>query len=356
MVPENTILSVSRRVDSLDYMIDEFFNHLQDMSFDRMTQLYSKAFIETVYHQISSSETCTSKLAVLYANLQRAPVEAYDVLIKYKVPFSALGIEQVLVYTKLTSGYTDRYMAVWFKRDLYGQSSWTINDMYVHDASSDFSLSVEDPQVFNDHLCTISGQLVSDSTLASLFFTRIFVNSTDADHMRSEHDSVTNTQRCNRALLRSIQKHMKTFVTSLYQPLVSQSIQVVSLQLNACIELFKDSHLTSDVGGDRGESLTDGFHILELYRIPTRSQWQTRVLVHLYVPSVKSYVSAWFTRSLHRGLAWLLEDFYIHQFGNIESLAFADKEYCLEKFRTLKARVFYTPDLIGEYVLNSFSA
>ena len=99
------------------------------------------------------------------------------------------------------------------------------------------------------------------------------------------------------------------------------------------------------------ESLTEAYKLLALYQLPARSHRQTRILVHLYLPSFSNYVSVWFTRSLNKDLEWKLEDFYVHKFGKIKASAFVDKDYCMKKFRTIKTRVFYTPDLIGEYIL-----
>lgn len=346
---QSPILHASRRISSIDFLIDDFFGHLKQMNLKKAGQLYSKEFLKLTQSSSHVHEKKRQTLKTLYDGLRDHPIESYEVLMQYKVPFSDLGVDQVLVYTKLKSVSIERYIAIWIKRSVYGQSSWRVDDVYMHDAYSTLSLSVEHAYPANTNFYTLRGQLVSDSILTALFFTRLFADSYD---VYSEQRILSDKQRCNVDFVNCVQSNIQELITSLCHRSVHQSLHMVSPQLRECINAFKEA-CTREQTLDHETPLSEDYHLLALYQLPARFEGQTRVLVHLYIPSIKTYFSVWFTRSASRGLTWSLEDFYMHQFGKIKPRAYADKDYCQMRFRTIKTRVFYIPDLIGEHILNT---
>ena len=338
-----------RRDHPIDALINEYLTLLSQSKFKKINRCYTQRFIDSTQKSNDSSNVIMSKyLTQFYNDLRSGQVDEYEVLIQYKLPFSKLGTERFLTYIKLKTSTTDRYIAVWFKRNVYGNSSWKIDDIYLNDTDLLLSLNIESNHHNNTYFYTLSGRLITDSTLTSLFFIRLF---TDSDYSMYAQRRLSDSKQCHVDIIQTFQSQIQELLTTIYDDSMTQSLEIVSPRLRKRVEDFKSSHRHIASSGYRRDDSHHFYQILSLYQLPARSHNQTRILVHLYIPSTQRYFSIWFTRCVNQGLHWKIDDFYMHQFGEIKPFACADKEYCMTKFRTIKTRVFYMPDLLGDYLL-----
>ena len=338
----------------LDRLINEYLGFLTQRKFKKASLSYSQKLLDIVNNksgkeQSQKTKKCRTLLSKLYSELKSNPILDYEILIQYKLPFSKLGVDQFLIYTKLRTETENRYLALWITRNIYGESTWKINDLYLHGSPTSLSFNIESNHRSNVDFYTVCGHLITDCTLTALFFTRLFA---DADHKADMHKILLDSRQCHVDFITTVESQLEELFLTLYENSIPQPMNILSSQLRRRVEEFRANYTHTIGKPTRGHS-TSLYRLLAIYQLPSRSKKQTRVLIHLYVPSIQKYFSIWFNRAINQGLTWKLDDFYMHQFGHIKPLAYADRDYCMRTFRTLQTKVFYTPDLMSEQILDT---
>ena len=187
---------------------------------------------------------------------------------------------------------------------------------------------------------------MNDSTSSALFFTRFLTGSCPALPMTHLIDQ---SQRCNEEFVNSMHTKLTELLRTLHSCAFTDDHPKIDPLLQYMVRNYRRYAMEEGVPSV-GEAVV--YNLLSLYRVPSDSKHTTRIMAHIFVPSINRYLTLWFSRSSLRSLTWSIDDFYIHKFGSVKAYAHADKKYCMKTFRTLKTRVFYTPDLIGEVLLN----
>ena len=354
----STVREIYRRVHS-----SVSFNQKTDVSIDEVIKEFLMCCTQTPHavRQYLSAELSQELQSALSDRLRgdspssllgdktQEAIGGYDILLQYKLPFSPLGVDAYLVYTKLRFASQDRYMAIWIKRNIHSQVSWKIEDFLVHDAFSTVSLGVED-QTGDGQTYTVRGRLLNDSTSAALFFIRLLSGSCST---MPKDQVIDPSKRCNEEFLNTLQQKVKELLKTLHLYAFKGSPRDVDPKLQGVV-LDYQSAFSSVSGHEENDfDKITSYRLLSLYRVPSTSEHTMRILVHIYVPSVNQYFSIWFSRSSLKSLKWRIDDFYMHKFGKIKPFAHADKSYCKDHFRTLKTRLFYTADLMGDQFLRS---
>ena len=334
---------------SIERVISDFLSALNQTSPRTITEHLSPKLAQKVRAlcaQIKGRHRILSKLS--QGDLSGS-INGHEVLLQYKQPFSRLGLDQYLVYIKLELSSGDRHLALWVQRSVHSQTSWKIEDFLIHNTYHKLSLGISDGE-FAGYAKTIRGQVVNDSILTALFFTRFITGSCPAV---PRGQIIDRSQRCNDDFANMVEAKTKKLLHTLHHFAFTEACSRRDPLFHHMVKEYK-ACATGEAVEDPKRAMV--YHLLSLSRVPSSSEHVTRVLAHIFVPSVNRYFSVWFSRSALKGLTWNIDDFYIHRFGSLRPNVHADKQYCTDTFRTLKTRVFYTPDLIGDALLRAPSS
>ena len=340
----NGLWSSSSNNTTIEEVTENYFSLLSQLKYKQLKSFYGSSIL--------NGETTLNNINRLYASLRKDHIQSYDVLLQYKIPFSKLGTENFLTYTKLSTRKGSRYMALWVCRNLNSRQAWKINDIYLHEVSPELALGVNSHANFDQRFITLCGQMIDDSTLTSLFFVRLF---TDRSHSSQIRKSLSNSQGYQREIVETVKGQTEELLNILHNTPTTFSMSVLSPQLR---ERVRDLHSSSHDGYpilDGPDQADRSLKLLSLSVLPNHSQRQTRILAHVYMPKQSKYLSIWFKRTLNGELSWKVDDFYIHQFNQVNYSTYVDKNLCQRSFQTMKSRIFYAADLMGKYIVTHSS-
>ena len=340
--PFNGLWSSTSKNTTIEEVTESYFSLLSQLKYKKLTPLYGSSILNGNAKSINR----------LYASLRKDHIQSYDVLLQYKIPFSKMGTENFLTYTKVSTRKGSRYMALWVCRNLNSRQAWKINDIYLHEVSSELDLGINGDSDLDQHFTTLCGEMIDDSTLTSLFFIRLFNDRAQSNRMRK---SLSNAQGYQREVVEIVKGQTEELLNILHNTPTTFSMSVLSPQLR---ERVRDLHLSSHCGYpalDGIDQADRSLKLLSLSLLPNHSQRQTRILAHVYMPRQSKYLSVWFKRTLNGGFSWKVDDFYIHQFNQVNHSAYVDEKLCQRTFQTMKSRTFYAADLMGKYIVTHVS-
>jgi len=336
--------SSKRGHQMIEEVLAEYFFLLSKSNYKKLTPFYAPTFLQTISSQKNKKVGDQARtLNSFYSILQGEQIKRYEILTQYKLPFGKMGVESYLTYTKLTTHRGIRYMALWVGRNLNSRQSWKIYDIYLHTALPNLSLEVESDQNLEQRFTTLSGKVIDDSILTSLFFTRLF---TDRAQSKKVYKLLGEAKGCQGEVIDTIKVQTAELLNILTDAPNTHSLNILSSNLRDRVRSFQSSGF--------GDCVTVGqpnLKLLSVCLLPTNSNKQTRILAHLYMPSTKQYLSVWFKRTLSGDLSWKIDDFYIHRFTQVERVAYVNEEYCQKTFQTGKCRTFYAADLMGKFII-----
>ena len=328
----------------IEEVVENYFSLLTTSNYKKLNSFYAPAFIKAKSTQTQSNgQQKAQNLNGLYAILQGERVQSYEVLTQYKLPFGRMGVDRYLTYTKLTTHRGIRYMALWIGRNLNSKQSWKIYDIYFHTATPNLSLNVESDPKQDHKFSTLMGKAIDDSTITSLFFTRLF---TDRAQSKKVYKLLGQIKGCQKEVIDTIKTQANELLNILSDVPTTHSLNILSRNLRDKVKSFQAS-----VINESSYSSNPELKLLSVSLLPTSSQKQTRVLAHFYIPGTKRYLSVWFNRSLTGDFSWKIDDFYIHRFTQVDRVAYVNEEYCQQTFQTGKSRTFYAADLMGKYII-----
>ena len=324
------------------------------------TKLYSRSLMNMLKKNVDNSgklqgQSYSGKKSMkgyvnqYYKSVSSMRATRYDILLQYKIPFTRLGVEKVLVYAKLQNSNCDQYVAIWMKRNLYYRQTWEIDNVYIHQDQQHIALDIESSYDFYNQFHMLNGQIISDSMLSALFFTRLFHNPHD---LISRTLNPVSSKKCHADVTDTLEIQLTHLFSTLYQRNNTHILNLFDHDLRAKIMEFREQVSFFQTSGDDDLSPRQNFQILSLYQVPSASKTFTRILVHLHCTHTNQYFSVWFIRRANHQLTWQIEDFYLHQFENIQQIARTDEEYCHQIFTTCKGRIFYTTDFMIEWLLH----
>ena len=329
---------------TIEELTESYFSSLSQLKYKQLIPLYASNMLKDAPHR--------KNIERLYASLQKDHIQSYDVLLQYKIPFSKLGTENFLTYTKVSTRKGSRYMALWACRNLNSSQSWKINDLYLHEVSHELELGINIHTDLDKRFTTLCGKMIDDSTLTSLFFVRLF---TDRAHSNRLRKSLSNAQGLQREIVEIVKGQTEELLNILQNTPTTFSLSILSPPLRERIrELLLSSHSNYPVL-EKIDQVDKSLKLLSLSVLPNHSQKQTRILAHLYIPKHSRYLSVWFKRTLDGDLSWKVDDFYIHQFNQVNPSIYSDKKLCQRTFQTMKSRIFYAADLMGKYIVTHSS-
>lgn len=323
----------------IEDVIESYFSLLSKSKFKKLNDFYTSGILQT-----RGNKQVPNHLRALYASLQRDQVHGYEVLTQYKLPFSKLGIDQYLIYTKLNTAKGYRYMALWVGRNLNSRQSWKIYDLYLHTAAPILSIGIEDDRIIDQQFTTLCGKVIDDSILTSLFFTRFFTDRAQSKRVRKFLSTV---EGCQREVIDIVQEQTEELINILNDAPTNFALNILSPQLRDRVKQFKSTILNqSQISSGQDQS-----RLLSISVLPSKSSQHTRILAHFYMPCTDRYLSIWFTRTLTGDMSWTINDFYIHRFSQVDHSAYVNKEYCQQTFQTVNNRTFYAADLMSKFII-----
>ena len=328
--------------------IESFTEHFLSL----LTQSKPKQLTSFLGNSINTDSNHVKALQTLHLRLRRDGLQKFEILVQYKLPFGKIGHEQFMTYVKLSTRNGNRYLALWMGRNLNSRQSWKIHDLYLHQVSSELNLGMREDDQSETQFSTITGKMIDDSTLTSFFFIRLF---TDRAQCNRDRRSLRDAEGYQRNLIEMIHGQTEELLNILRNTPTTFSLSVLSPQLrNRIRDLQSSAEEAYPVLEGEGRS-DRSLKLLSLTVLPNNSQKQTRLLAHVYMPSHGRYLSVWFKRTFRGDLSWKIDDFYIHQFRQVDHSSYVNQEFCKKTFQTVKSRVFYAADLMGKYIVTQHS-
>ena len=202
---------------------------LSKSNYKKLIPFYAPAFLQNKSSQKNTKVAGnTRNLDSLYSVLQGEHIQRYEILTQYKLPFSKMGMERYLTYTKLTTHRGIRYMALWVGRNLNSKQSWKIHDIYFHTATPNLSLEVESDRQLEQRFTTLTGKVVDDSILTSLFFTRLF---TDRAQSKKVYKLLGEAKGCQGEVIKTIKVQTAELLNILNDAPTTHSLNILSSNL-----------------------------------------------------------------------------------------------------------------------------
>ena len=204
--------------------------------------------------------------------------------------------------------------------------------------------------------------------LSALFFTRLFKDKNQDENSTRDHKVI---KSCHLNAVNVIHQQLNDFIQALQKRTSPESLLIFRDQLKSNTSNKDNETVIKDGETDKKESETvdhqkekdlsshlidSEFYTLSLNQIPSTSKQLTRVVVYLYFPKTKQYLTVWFMRRMSNIHTWTIEDFYVYQFEEIHKISRTNQDYCHKTFKTSKGRIFYTTDLMIEWILHNRKA